>query len=544
MLLYELLPGLNLKANLGYATMHLQQVFIYPGASLNPAYNFTGFAQYGNSDLRNWIIEPQANYIKTIGSGKLDILIGTSFQQEKTIAGITNASNFSSDALLESPSSAGSVTANNTYNLYRYQSVFGRVNFNWDNKYILNLTGRRDGSSRFGPDKQFSNFGAIGGAWIFSKESFIQDHLSFLSFGKLRGSYGITGNDKIGDYQYLNTYSSFQYPYQGQVGLIPTQLYNPDYGWETNRKLEAGLELGFIKDRIIVISSYYFNRSSNQLVNYTLPIQTGFNGVNENFPALVQNNGWEFQLNLSIVKAKSFTWDASLNLTIPRNKLLEFPNLASSSYASKYQIGKPLNMVKLIHATGVDPQTGIYQFADNKGQPTSTPVFPDDYTVIKDLTPACYGGFSNRFQYKQFSLALFFQFVKEDGYNYMYNNGTPGSLVNQPVNVLNRWQKPGDITNTQRYATIDPANTAYYYYSSASDAIVSNASYIRLKNLSFSYALPPEWSSKIKSELIRVYLQGQNLVTLTHYKGSDPETRSIVSLPPLKMLTAGIQITF
>jgi hypothetical protein len=290
--------------------------------------------------------------------------------------------------------------------------------------------------------------------------------------------------------------------------------------------------------------SYYNNRSSNQLVQAALPIQTGFNGIIQNLPALVQNNGWEYQLNAAIVKTKSFTWDASLNLTFARNKLLKLPNLSSSAYAGNYEIGKPLNIIKLVHTTGVDPQTGILQFTDKNGHITSTPSYPDDYTVIKDLTPAFYGGFSNRFQYKGLSLTLFFQFVKQERFNEAYSNPTPGSMTNQPATVLSRWKKPGDITNTQLYTNSDLGSTAYAYYSSSSDGIVSDASFIRLKNAALSYSLPVKWSGRIKAEGIRFYLQGQNLVTLTKYRGGDPEFINLSVLPPLKMLTAGMQITF
>lgn len=540
---YQLLPGLNIKANLGYNSMQLQQTFIYPGASLNPAFDFTGFAEYSNNNFKSWIIEPQAEYQGAWKKGKIEVLAGTSFQQETRIGSITYASNFSSDALLASPSAAGNISVNNNNTIYRYQAGFGRINLDWADKYVLNLTGRRDGSSRFGPDRQFANFGAVGAAWIFSKEAFIKDHLSPLTYGKLRGSYGITGNDQIGDYQYLNTYSPYIYPYQGQTGLVPTQLYNPDYSWETNRKMELGLELGSLHDRVIVMVSYYNDRSSNQLIDFPLPIQTGFSGIIRNSPALVQNTGWEYQLNAAIVKTKNFSWDASFNLTIAHNKLLEFPGLSSSGYASKYQIGQPLNIVKLIHQTGVDPQTGVFQFTDKNGHITAAPSFPDDYTVIKDLTPSFYGGLNNRFQYKGLSLSVFFQFVKQLGYNYTSTNTTPGSMTNQPTDVLNRWTKPGDITNTQLYTTTDPGSTAYYY-NSLSDAAVSDASFIRLKNAALSYSFPMKWSTQVKAESIRLYLQGQNLLTSTNYKGGDPETRSASTLPPLKMLTAGVQLTF
>ena len=542
LLRYELLPGLNLKTNLGFNSMQLQQVFVYPGASLNPTFDFSGFAEYSGNSLNSWIVEPQAEYQNTWGKGKLELLAGTSFQQEARNGSISFASNFSSDALLYSPSAAGEILVNSSNTLYRYQAIFGRANYDWADKYVLNLTGRRDGSSRFGPDRQFANFGAIGAAWIFSKEAFIKHLFPALSYGKLRGSTGTTGNDQIGDYQYLNSYSPFSYQYQGLTGLVPTQLYNPYYGWETNRKSELGLELGALNDRIMATVSYYHSQSDNQLVNSPLPIQTGFSGIIRNSPATVQNTGWEYQLNTAIVKGKYFTWDASFNLTVARNKLLSFPDLPSSGYASTYAIGKPLTILKLVHSLGVDPQTGLFQFADKNGHTTFAPSFPDDYTVIKDLAPAFYGGFSNRFKYKGLALTIFFQFVKQQGYNYIYGNTVPGSMTNQPTDVLNRWRQPGDVTNNQLFTIANSGSIAYAYYN-ASDAAVSDASFIRLKNAELSYSLPVKWTGRIKTEVIRFYLQGQNLLTFTKYKGADPEVMSTAILPPLKVLAAGVQLT-
>ena len=541
---YQLLPGLDLKANLGYVGMQLRQEFLYPGASVDPLYNFTGFAQYSENNYKSWIVEPQMEYQNEWGKAKLEVLAGTSFQEEKTNGSITYASNFSSDALLREPSAAGNVNVINNNTLYRYQAVFGRVSLNWADKYLVNLTGRRDGSSRFGPNRQFSNFGAVGAAWVFSKEPFMKDNFAALKYGKLRGSFGITGNDQIGDYQYLNTYFPSVYPYQGVTGLTPTQLFNPDYSWETNRKLEMALELGFFGERLIAMVSYYRNRSSNQLINSTLPIQTGFNGIIRNYPALVQNTGWEYQLNATLIKAQDLSWDAFFNLTLPRNKLLEFRDLSTSGYASKYSVGWPLNIIKRVHQTGVDPQTGIFQFRDKDSHLTTTPSFPDDYAVIKDMAPSFYGGFGNRLQFKGFSVSIFFQWVKQLGFNYAYNNTTPGSPSNQPVEVLNRWRKPGDMAATQLFTTTDPGSTAYYYYSTASDGAVSDASFIRLKNAALSYSLPGQWVNRIKASSARIYLMGENLITFTGYKGADPETYSASNLPPLKIWTAGIQIIF
>ncbi|MFZ6011172.1 MAG: TonB-dependent receptor domain-containing protein, partial [Bacteroidota bacterium] len=242
--------------------------------------------------IETWIVEPQIDYFKEIGQGNLSILIGTTFQESIQEGETIQATGYTSDALLENILAATDVNvASSNYTQYRYAAIFGRANYIWKEKYIANLTGRRDGSSRFGPGKQFGNFGAIGLAWIFSNENFIKSGLPFLSFGKLRSSYGSTGSDAIGNYQYLNSYLSTTYPYNGTSGLAISRLANPDYSWETNRKLELGIELGFIKDAITFSASWYKNRSSNQLVGLPLPVITGQSSVQFNLPATVENKG-------------------------------------------------------------------------------------------------------------------------------------------------------------------------------------------------------------------------------------------------------------
>src|SRR5690606_19160102 len=175
-------------------------------------------------------------------------------------------------------------------------AAFARVNYNLGGKYIINLTGRRDGSSRFGSGNRFANFGAVGAAWIFSEETWLKDHFNIISFGKLRGSYGTTGSDAIGDYQFLDTFTPTTYPYNSTSGLYVSRLSNPDYSWETNRKTEIGLELGFFQDRISLLGAYYRNKSSNQLVGLPLPVLTGHTSVQFNLPATVENTGFEVQL--------------------------------------------------------------------------------------------------------------------------------------------------------------------------------------------------------------------------------------------------------
>jgi hypothetical protein len=366
--------------------------------------------------------------------------------------------------------------------------------------------------------------------------------LSFLSFGKLRASYGTSGNDQFADYQYLSTYTPNPYTYEGMVYLTPTNLQNPLFSWEEVKKTEAGLELGFLKDRIAFTASFYRNRSSNQLVGYALPTLTGFSTVAANLPALVQNTGAEFILYTSNIKSARFSWTSSINLTIPKNKLIAYPNIAGSSYANTYEVGKSLFIQKFYRSAGVNDTTGVYQYISSQGAPTSSPSYPQDISATQPLTQQWFGGFENSFRFKGFQLDFLFQFVNQERYNYFAYNPyyLAGQFdVNFPTAVLGRWQKPGDVSQYGRFSTqyaSDPTGS-----SPTSSFVISNTSFIRFKNLSFSYNLPKAWIQSIHFQSARLYVQCQNLFTISHALGQDPETGSS-NLPPLRMITGGFQI--
>lgn len=451
-----------------------------------------------------------------------------------------NGYGYTSNSMLHNPAAATDLfILGFDDSVYKYQSLFGRANFNWKDRYILNLTTRRDGSSRFGPGKRFAWFGAFGAAWIFSKEKIFQDN-SVLSFGKLRTSYGTTGNDQIGNYQFLNTYIPSSNPYNGIIGLEPSRLYNTQFGWETNKKLEIALETGFLKDRIFLSYAWYLNKSSNQLVGVPLPGTTGFTQIQANLDAVVQNTGIELTLQTKNFNHKKFEWSTSLNFSIAKNKLLSFPNLASSTYQNNYVIGKPLNIVKAYHYTGVDPQTGIYTFEDVNGDGLLTDT--EDKKTIKDLNPQYFGGLLNNIRYKNWQLDFLFQFVKQQNYNIPKTLSVAGTMVNQSTEVLDHWQSPESTGTTQMYTSgANGAVTNALYQFAASDAGITDTSFIRLKNVALSYQFPEKW---LKNTSCKATLEGQNLLTITPFKGSDPEFAGLGFLPPLRMITAGLQFNF
>lgn len=550
-LTYKVTNDLRFKVNFGFNRFGLNEVSTFPQSSQNPLYGSSGRAQFGDNTFHNWIVEPQLDYSKKIAKGQLQLLIGGTAQQNSNESTAIYATGYANDLLLNSINGASDVYSNNSYKLYRYIAAFGRVNYNWDDKYVVNISGRRDGSSRFGPGKQFASFGSAGALWIFTNEKVFVNKQSFLSFGKIRGSYGLTGNDQIGDYQYLDTWTSTSYTYNGDRGLRPSRLFNPNYAWEKSRKLEMALELGFLKDRVTSTFSFFRNVSGNQLLLYKLPTQAGFSEVFANFPAEVQNKGFEIELNATPIKSAPFAWEVRLNGSFIRNKLLSFPNLETSSY-SYLTVGQSLSTYNGFHLLGVDQQTGIYQFADSSGKATVYPVYPTDIRRnLGDLDPSFFGGIQNDFHFKSWQLAFFFEYKKQQGLSYLYQLSSagivPGTMYNQPTIVMNRWQKPSDKADIQRFTTT-PGNPAYDAASTFSytnvDAQFTDASYLRLKNISLSFNLPDKALKKLHWQGMRLYVLGQNLLTITPYKGNDPETQNLFALPTLKTWAAGLQITF
>ncbi|MBS1655582.1 MAG: TonB-dependent receptor, partial [Bacteroidetes bacterium] len=543
---YQCRNGLSFSTNLGYNLLVTDETRIDPSTSLDPATGQLPFSTFSNRHQWNWIAEPQINYDQHWGLLKLNVMAGATYQYSRDNLFYVNASNYSSDLQLESVSAAGSATTSNNSNEFKYVSGYGRASMNYADEFLLNLSARRDGSSRFGPGKQFANFGSVGIGWIFSKAKWFHSIFSFISFGKIRTSYGTAGNDNIGNYQFLDTWTNTNTTYQGNPGLIPTRLYNPDYSWEVNHKAEIALDLGFLKDRMLFSFQFYNNRCGNQLIAYTLPAAAGFNSVNKNLDALVQNRGMDMRIYFKSMQRENIEWTSQLTVSSGRNKLLRFPGLSQSSYATVYVTGQPLSVRQLYQYKGVDPTTGVYSFEDINQDGLLNSL---DKTGRKNTEPQFYGGFTNNLRIKNFEISLFLEFRKQTGLNYLstqlYN--VPGyDFRNQPQIVWNRWQQAGDQKSIQRF-TANYSSDAYTKaasYLGDSEAIYGDASFIRCKNLLISWSVPKERLKKIGAQVLRFNVAFQNLFTLTHYLGADPENQNLYALPPLRTMTAGLQLNF
>jgi hypothetical protein len=332
-------------------------------------------------------------------------------------------------------------------------------------------------------------------------------------------------------------------------------LYNPDYSWATKKSWNVALDLGFWNNRLLMNATWYQNRVGNQLTEYTLPSQTGFTSVLENFAATVQNRGLEYTLTSTNISGTDFKWTTSFTISGNRNKLIAFPGLATSSYASLYTIGRSVNEVLGFRYKDVNPQTGVFEFYTAKGAATYNPNFGPasqggDFEPIADLDPQYTGTLGNTFTYKKLSLFFIFQFMDQTGPNYLYSiyslGYKPGGFSNEPVAVLSRWQKPGDITNVEQATTsyFSAASSAANYFPYSSGAY-SNASYIRLKTLALSYTLPASLLKKMDMKSARLYINAQNVLLITRYKVGDPELPGqLFALPLQRTIVGGLTVNF
>lgn len=547
LLTYDIFNGLAFKTSLGYNLIKRDELAKTTNKSVDPATNpltSRRVSLFGNSNSSSFLLEPQLVYNWASGPSKLSALVGMSFQKSNSTIRNINASNFSSDELMENIGSATVFSIReSSFISYKYASLFGRLNYSFSDKYLLNLTARRDGSTRFGPGNQFGNFGAIGAAWIFSDEGFVKSALPFLSFGKVRGSYGVTGNDQIGDYAYLQRYISGS-GYQGTPTLSNAGIVNPYYGWETNKKAEVAIQFGVLNDNLNFEVAYYRSRSSNQLISELLPPSVGAESLVNNSPATVQNSGWEISARANILRVNEISWSANFNATVPKNKLISYPDLANSAVAYLFEIGKPLDIYKYNNVV-LNPQTGLYVEEDRNGNGS---IELEDRVLSKFLGQTLYGGLNNTITYGQFNLDFLFSFTKQYGKTLLANllrqpgagfsNGT--GPVNLPVNFLDRWQKPGDRAEFLKYSTISGTNV--FLAAIDGEQSISDNSFIRLKNISLSYNMSGKWLSKLDIKGLQINFSAQNVWTFTNFDGFDPESDRF-GLPPLRTFSFGFNLT-
>lgn len=539
---YEVMKGLRLSISAGINNTVSNQSYKQPLISLDPARYTSGTLRISNNTNSTWIVEPQAEYTGHAGLHHFKLMAGGTFQRSTVNQVSINGSNFLDDALINNISAAGTKEVTSSTSMYSYASAFGRITYDYDQKYLVNLSFRRDGSSRFGPGKRFGNFGAVGLGWIFTQEPSIQHALPFLSYGKLRASYGISGNDQISDFGYLSNYTNLTSPTLMYTGLSirAARLANPDYRWEETRKLEAALELGFVKDRVILTASFFQNRSGNQLISYSLGPQSGFGNYQANFPAIVQNRGAEIDITSKNLTG-DLQWSTTLTLSQSSNVLFKYDNIEKSSYYSIYVVGKALSLLQSFTYLGLDAN-GVPKFQDKN---SSNSIDWRDAIPNNNNNPL-FGGLSNDFSWKGIGLSFFWQFTHTVGFSNLVTGTYTGGLGrNETVRALERWQKPGDekFTDMPRYTTRSSTYDTRVF--GQADRWMETRNILRLNNISLSYDIPATLLKKAHISRCQVYMNGQNIFVFDKYSNVryDPSTGN-GALPMLRTIVFGINSSF
>ena len=537
-------PGASLETRIGYNSIAANEASRQPlsGEDPNTFPAPTGAINSARNAYNSQLVESMVKYDYGLGPGKLGGVAGVTWQGQNAHLQAIEEEGFPTDALMLSGATAPNTTLSNEKQYYRYDAIFGRLTYTIRNRYIFSGSWRRDGSSRFAPAERYGDFWSVGAAWI----------IPGLPYAKLRGSYGTTGNDEIGNAGFSQVYNptSAARGYQATTlqGVAPDSLYNPYIHWEVSKMIEAALDLALLKNRLFFAITGYYSRSNNQLVTISLASQAGRPGLLGNEPIAVVNEGLEFQLRFDALHGCKFQWSLLLNVTLPRNRLASYPGLSTSYYGTTLVHGRPIDAAKAYHFTGINAQNGVYTF---QGQNSNGMVSPNDEVASPAPDQRCYGGWDNQLGYKRWQLEIDVHFVVQDGTNplgTLYQQNPPGveaksQLSNGPIEWLNHWRQPGDHAKLEVVSS-EPssrANLAAIYTFVQSDANIIDASYIRLRRVMLSY----QWPKKDKGLLrdCRIYIRGENLWTGSRFPVTDPETQDPRVLPILRTVWVGVRFT-
>jgi len=431
------------------------------------------------------------------------------------------ASGFPTDAFQTIASAANNTFYTSSETAFSYVSYFARANYKLMDKYLLGVSVRHDGSSRFGKNNRYGTFPALSAGWIASREGFLQN-VGWLSFLKVRASYGLTGNSGIGNFAHMGTYTGANYA--GVSGIRPWTLSSPDLKWETTAQTDFGIDYGFFRNRINGEIDIYYKKTEDLLLARTLPSTSGYTGVTQNLGSL-ENKGWEFVINTNNLVGE-FKWNTSFNISGNKNKVLDVAGPDIIDGENRVREGQPIGVFVTRSYAGVNPDNGHAWYYKEDGTTT------EDYNLAPNLVvgspnPDFLGGMTNSFAYKGFDLNILLSFVYG---NSVYNGGGQYQsmqfsnwLDNQTKDQMTRWQKPGDITMVPQ--AVFPGSD--FAATNPSSRYLSDASYLRLKSISFGYSLPVPLVQRISLRSLRIYATATNLFTWTNYTGWDPEVNYI-----------------
>ena len=595
---YALSPNLKFRMTGGISKTQLRSDAFYSlntvqGNPSSPAGSNGPNGSVNYSNINTWVNENTLTYNKQINRDNIiNILGGATFQGTTSDVYGYSATQVPNDQLGISDLGEGiplAVSAGNSSN--KLASFLSRVNYTYLSKYLFTVSLRADGSSKFAPENRWSYFPSAAFAWKLGDEPFMKK-LSWVSDAKIRTSYGVTGNNRVGDFSYqysINSPISATYMFNNSPsrGAIPNSLGNPNLKWETTVQSDIGLDVSFANQRIDITSDYYTKDTKNLLLFAALPQSMGYSNAYKNI-GQVRNSGIELSINTINIKSKTFTWSTSFNITFNNSKVIALTQnqealLSSINFDQFYST--PLYMAKInqpISQIIGYKWDGVYQYADfnkvgnkyllkdnvpNNGnarnviQPGDIKyrdingdgvVDNNDITIIGNPYPKHIGGLTNTFKYKSFDLSIFLQWsYGNDVVNLnklIFDGNQLGTVnLNQFASYENRWTPTNTNTNIYRSKGGGPRGIF-------STRIIEDGSYLRLKTIQFGYNVSIARLKKVGIKSMRFYASGQNLFTCTKYSGMDPEVSSYQSTltpgadyssyPRSGTTTVGININF
>lgn len=573
---YTLFKGLNFRTQVSVDYISFRE-FRFNPTTTNAGAGTGGTGIEALSADLNLVNENYFTYRNSFGKLNFDALLGASFQNSKFESFFGQGENFPGNTIrtLNAASVKRDVTSSRSE--WGLNSYFSRLNFSWASKYLLSVSARYDGSSRFGANNRWGFFPAVSGAWRISEEGFLKDN-RLISELKLRASWGRRGNFEIGNFASRALIAPGA-NYLQQAGLAPSQLGNPNLTWEDREDIDIGLELGLFNDRILLQVDAYRGVTNELLLSRPLVGSSGFTGITENIGS-IENKGIDIQLTTSNISTPKVRWSTTLNVSLFDNKILKLAGTPfAAGFASWVEEGYALGSfrgfrverlfqtqeeidalnAKAREMTG-NPNAvyqstltrpGDIQFKDLNGDGVITTA---DQEILGNANPKFFGGITNTLSAFGFDLSFFFQFSVG---NLVYNNTRAFSegmngVFGQAATVRNRWT-PDNKTSDTRYPRAvfgDPNNNRR-----TSDRFLEDASYLRLKNLRLGYRLPSSLVNKIGLSSLGIYVSGQNLLTFTKYSGFDPEVSTFttsntapgtdfLTFPQARVMLVGLNVGF
>ncbi|QIU93732.1 SusC/RagA family TonB-linked outer membrane protein [Bacteroides faecium] len=576
---YEVIKGLKVKVSAGYTydarknDQFNNSKTRYGGPTSTDKVN----AQVTRSERLTWLNENTVTYQTNIKKKHfINALAGITFQNSDYEAYAFRTTHIPNESLGMAGMSEGQAsTSSSAKSSWSMLSYLGRINYNYQSKYYATASFRVDGSSKFNKDNRYGYFPSASLAWTFTEEKFMKPIKNILSNGKLRLSWGLTGNNRIGEYDYYqllsvlksrvgsysptNSIPSGVYPFENDAtnaGTVPVSLQNKNLKWETTEQWNLGLDLSFFNERIGVTMDIYRKNTRDLLLAAQLPYSSGFYNATKNI-GKVRNDGLELSLNTLNIKTRDFQWSSNFNISFNKNKVLALSENQTalmtavqfdqnyngqSSYIAK--IGLPMGLMygyvyegtykyddfnksgnsyslksSVPHfSTENNTQPGMPKYADLNGDGV---IDSNDRTIIGRGLPIHTGGLTNDFTYKGIDLSIFFQWsygndIMNANRLFFESSNNRSRELNQYASYANRWTADNPTSDI-------PAATNSSSNRVISSRIIEDGSFLRLKNVTIGYTFPSQMTKKWKIDKARIYVAAQNLWTWTGYSGYDPE---------------------